>query len=848
MADSYRAHQWHHKNSQEKEETEGGPPPKIVYNAQRKLSTKQYKKQKNKKNQDPSILEAISLLNKLKNGTWKRMERVKKSSPSLKKVKPKKKPLKIKSETPQLESLVTTCPPKGGSKFLHVTPNTLLYQYTLINVSQGYTHFTCQENNCPSPNFSTDDLSNWIDLFSQVATHIESIHGDPLQLAVRKCKLCSTQLNYLAKDWRRHFTGIAGGAHRIKTVVCQICLKPVRNESTDVRCHLWSHKNKLEKEECEEGPPRKILASLKRKEKWDTEGGGHQGSYQVKLEEPQLIVPKQFPKFYIISDDTLLYQYTLIKVSQGYTQFTCQEPGCPSPNFFNDDLLNWRCIFTQVASHINSLHDNLLESAVRECVVCAMKLTSSARDFRRHLTGDFSGGHGIKNVICETCLKPIHNVAGLYRCHQWSHKSKQEKWEAPEGPPSKIKNARQKYNEKKMGITVTQNKATPRKYNMLSATRYGKICHNFIKIGKEPREKSEYQLLYKYTFLKASYGAHLSCQGSNCNHITNGTDFTAFEEFKNHVDTCHREDEFGDTGKMCPLCNENFGSGPDLRRHLLEDKHVLECPFLCTTCWKPFKGRFSLREHEWSHKSEVERETCCEGDRPWKEKVKQKEEVVVCHVCGRDFGTERRLKLHLPTHLPKEQRRKFKCPHCPQIFLEAVGVRGHVERVHQRELLRWRKCPICNKEYNWRDGYKFRTHVRSHKDERNWVCEICGMAFLNTQGLKQHRERHGKRERRFQCEFCEMSYFDRKHLKRHKKAKHKDMLGEEDGGMGMDGEGEDMRWKFILPEYRPDFIGPRVAFPCPACEKVFPLRSRMTKHLKMYCQKGRELGMTSADN
>jgi len=234
-----------------------------------------------------------------------------------------------------------------------------------------------------------------------------------------------------------------------------------------------------------------------------------------------------------------------------------------------------------------------------------------------------------------------------------------------------------------------------------------------------------------------------------------------------------------------------------------------------------------LEYHEWLHKSEIEKEFLLNNqEQPVphlvKIKEKEKESELKCKHCQREFKFFTNLKAHEGSHLPKDQRKKYECP---RQFLSPVAVRGHVEREHQRELMRVRTCPICNKEYNWRAGYRFRTHLRNQKNERNWICETCGMTFLNTDKLRNHVEGvHGNRERRFQCEFCERNYLTRKNLTRHRKTAHKDEVEDEKGNE------DEKRFKFVHPEYRPDFIGPRIAFPCPACQKVFLLKSRMKKH------------------
>ncbi len=176
----------------------------------------------------------------------------------------------------------------------------------------------------------------------------------------------------------------------------------------------------------------------------------------------------------------------------------------------------------------------------RKCPLCP-KTISRGPPFRAHLigTGKNQNGHRIETVICDTCLKPIRNQADAYSRHQWTHKSDQDKEQCPEGPPPviteqiKIKNDKSKVNCKpKPKWKLNYKKNYPKKKVII-----GENCDHFSKIV-EDKDKGTL-LIYKYTLVKVLYGVSLTCQEISCGHIINGTDLTALELFKNHVNNCH---------------------------------------------------------------------------------------------------------------------------------------------------------------------------------------------------------------------------------------------------------------------------------------------------------------------
>jgi len=268
--------------------------------------------------------------------------------------------------------------------------------------------------------------------------------------------------------------------------------------------------------------------------------------------------------------------------------FNCHEPECPSPHF-SDASLNWNSLFSQVAIHIINLHSTPPPEE-RKCPLCQAVLTAG-HQYRAHLIGTKKKEvvHRIETVACEICWRPLRNLADSYQCHLWHHKNALEKETSPEGPPStilskakskckgnldktlrKYVNLRDKIKKEKVKPNPPKTQSKPRKTKRKeenktrkNKTETRKCGDHFSKILKNSRE---YFLLHKYTLVKAFYGVALSCHELNCDHIINGTRFHAFEQFKNHVKTCH--DIQFQIWKY-PLCSHDLQTAERYRYHLL---------------------------------------------------------------------------------------------------------------------------------------------------------------------------------------------------------------------------------------------------------------------------------------
>ena len=64
-------------------------------------------------------------------------------------------------------------------------------------------------------------------------------------------------------------------------------------------------------------------------------------------------------------------------------------------------------------------------------------------------------------------------------------------------------------------------------------------------------------------------------------------------------------------------------------------------------------------------------------------------------------------------------------------------------------------CPLCG--YTSKYSQNVVSHMPIHGTARNWVCEDCGLAFVNNNQLKKHRLVHQK-DRPLGCPLCDKKF------------------------------------------------------------------------------------------
>ncbi|KAL3968149.1 hypothetical protein ACER0C_030182 [Sarotherodon galilaeus] len=116
---------------------------------------------------------------------------------------------------------------------------------------------------------------------------------------------------------------------------------------------------------------------------------------------------------------------------------------------------------------------------------------------------------------------------------------------------------------------------------------------------------------------------------------------------------------------------------------------------------------------------------------------------------------------HLGNVDSPRQDRQFICGICGKRFTQKQNLKTHI-RIHTGE--KPFHCDFCGKRF--RHLYSFKAHIRIHTGEKPFVCDICGERFTQQQNIKRHIRVHTG-EKPFGCGVCTKRFTQQVDLKRH---------------------------------------------------------------------------------
>lgn len=132
-----------------------------------------------------------------------------------------------------------------------------------------------------------------------------------------------------------------------------------------------------------------------------------------------------------------------------------------------------------------------------------------------------------------------------------------------------------------------------------------------------------------------------------------------------------------------------------------------------------------------------------------------------CYICHKNYKRFEHIKYHMRTH---GDERNYICHICGGAFFLCNELRKHIMNRHQVE--RPFKCTHQQCKKCFKNQHALNVHMRTHSGVKPFVCAVCSEAFSALSSLKIHERKHTG-ERPFVCKFCKKAFADCSTHKQH---------------------------------------------------------------------------------
>lgn len=331
---------------------------------------------------------------------------------------------------------------------------------------------------------------------------------------------------------------------------------------------------------------------------------------------------------------------------------------------------------------------------------------------------------------------------------------------------------------------------------------------------------------------------------------------------------------------VCDICGKSISQFGMLQEHM-SSFHGAGDSFQCRYCGQSYPNRYYLNKHKERHKKSMENgneEISKDLDKDLIERKKYKrhlnESEVNCDECGRVFKHYYLLLEHKSSQHMGESM--FECRKCGRHYPNRYFLTKHLKRHEEAEA---KGVPL---DADLDEGLMERSrYIRSDpkQDKSSFDCEICGIKYTKFCYLTEHmRSKHWQNS--YQCRKClrcyPSRYYLQKHVKRHgvhSKENDKVVLLSSDDENGDDCDVNLMERRpyvrnhphhpkseftcdtcgivykryELLQEHMTSNHSGKECFKCNICNRTYPNRYYLQKHLKRHKEKRNEKGEENLD-
>ncbi|KAM9845722.1 uncharacterized protein ACBR49_010743 [Aulostomus maculatus] len=231
---------------------------------------------------------------------------------------------------------------------------------------------------------------------------------------------------------------------------------------------------------------------------------------------------------------------------------------------------------------------------------------------------------------------------------------------------------------------------------------------------------------------------------------------------KNDPSTAKRQRKKYPNNKTCPVCNKTFLRAAAMRRHQEIHSANRDLRYKCANCDKRFRDHYDMNRHNMRvhEKEEIGNNMIEEEADPGTSDILEHKN---CILCGKYFARQVDMERHMKSH---SEDRPYKCSFCEKKFKNPYVLKRHQKEIcKSRELKKstmvakrkdaqrpnpqppleglteGKICPICSRILPCTADIA--KHLRSHTEQRPFICVTCEKGFKYRDTLKKHQIIHG---------------------------------------------------------------------------------------------------------